>query len=378
MNNTEIRQYSRKLFKNADCVVLKIGSALLVDTKTNSLRLKWLKSVAADVSRLKQNGKRVVIVSSGSIALGRNLLKLEDNVLSLEQSQAAAAVGQIFLAQSYQKCLEIHSIKAGQILVTSEDSQDRRRYLNSRATLLKLLDMGVVPIVNENDTVATDEIKFGDNDRLAAQVASLCDANILILLSDVDGLYTTDPNISTSATLVPIVHKITDAIEAMAKGKLNSLSKGGMRTKIEAAKLAVSAGCNLVITNGKQLSPLTALLNGCSSTWFPSREDPIAARKQWISSTKAKGEVFIDSGAEQALLRGKSLLPAGVMGYKGSFSRGDTVIILSATGSVLGRGLVGYNDREVDLIKGNHSRNIKKILGHPGRTVLIHRNDMSL
>ena len=378
MKNMESNKFSEQKFKNSECIVIKIGSALLVDLETNSVRLDWLNSVASDVSSLKLDGKRVVIVSSGSIALGRNLLKLKHKNLSLEESQAAASVGQIFLAQAYQKCLEAYEITSGQILVTSEDSQSRRRYLNSRATLLKLLEMGVVPIVNENDTVATDEIRFGDNDRLAAQVSSLCDANILVLLSDVDGLYTEDPNISTTAVRLPVVEKITDEIEFMARGNNNSFSKGGMRTKIEAAKLAVSSGCHMVVMNGTQKSPLTALLKGSPSTWFVSSGDPITARKQWISNTKPKGEVFVDKGAEEALHSGQSLLPAGVISVKGLFSRGDTVLILANTGSVLGRGLVGYNNEEVDLIKGYHSSNIKKILGHPGRAVLIHRNDMSL
>ena len=377
VTNFDPKKFAALKFDNADCIVVKIGSALLVDLKTNSLRLDWLRSVASDINNLKLRGKRVVIVSSGSIALGRNLLQLSGKSLNLEESQAAAAVGQISLAQSYQKCLEKYGIKSGQILVTSEDSQSRRRYLNSRATLLKLLEMGVVPIVNENDTVATDEIKFGDNDRLAAQVASLCDANILVLMSDVDGFYTADPHLDRTASRLPVVNKITDEIERMAKGNVNSLSKGGMRTKIDAAKLAVSAGCHLVIANGNKKSPLMSLLAGGPSTWFVSSEDPIAARKQWIANTKAKGEVLVDKGAEKALLAGKSLLPAGVVDVKGLFARGDTVLILSNTGNLLGRGLVAYNNSEVLLIKGCHSSKIKSILGHPGRTALIHRNDMA-
>ncbi len=298
--------------------------------------------------------------------------------LSLEESQAAAAVGQIFLAQAYQKCLEKLNLISAQILVTAEDSQNRKRYLNSRATLLKLLEMGVVPIVNENDTVATDEIRFGDNDRLAAQVASLCDANILVLLSDVDGLYTCDPNMYSDASHIQIVKEITDEIVYMAKDGKNELSKGGMRTKLEAAKVAVAAGCHLVISNGGVSLPISSIWKGQKSTWFVSSDNPIDARKQWISNTKPKGELIIDGGAERAIGTGKSLLPAGVIKTKGRFQRGDTVVLVSVDGKNLGHGLIGYNYSEVALIKGCHSSQIRGILGHPGRSVLIHRNDMTL
>ena len=378
MTDLPLEELAQSKFKDADCVVVKIGSALLVDLETNSLRMKWLESIAYDVKKLRTSGKKVVIVSSGSIALGTKILNLDQCGLSLEESQAAAAVGQIFLAQSYQKCLQKHELISAQILVTAEDSRDRRRYLNSRATLLKLLEMGVVPIVNENDTVATDEIRFGDNDRLAAQVASLCDANILILLSDVDGLYTADPNLDKNATHIKVVKKVTEEIEMMGHEKHNSLSKGGMRTKIEAAKVAVAAGCHMVISNGYNDFPITSVAQGLISTWFLSIDNPIDARKQWIYSTKPRGEVFIDLGAEEAIANGKSLLPAGVIRSTGQFSRGDTVVLLSVDGKELARGLIGYSDLDVDLIKGCHSSKIKTILGHPGRSVLIHRNDMTL
>ena len=378
MTLLNLKELARTKFNAADCVVVKIGSALLVDFETNSLRMDWLRSVASDVDQLRSMGKKVVIVSSGSIALGRKILNLNHIGLSLEESQASAAVGQIFLTQSYQECLEKHRIISAQILVTAEDSRDRRRYLNSRATLLKLLEMGVVPIVNENDTVATDEIKFGDNDRLAAQVCSLCDANILLLLSDVDGLYTSDPNLDSSASHIQIVGKITEEIEMMAKDKLDGLSKGGMRTKIEAAKVAISAGCHMVISNGCLASPISNLMQGGIATWFLSSDNPIDARKQWIHNTKPKGEVFVDLGAERAIANGKSLLPAGVTQITGEFSRGDTVVVLSLEGKALARGLIGYSNIDVDLIKGCHSSRIRTILGHPGRSVLIHRNDMAL
>ena len=373
-----LKKLAKKNFDSADCVVIKIGSALLVDLETNALRLDWLNSVASDIDQLKCMGKKVVIVSSGSIALGRKILNLNDTVLSLEESQAAAAVGQILLAQSYQKCLEEYGIISAQILVTSEDSRNRRRYLNSRATLLKLLEMGVVPVVNENDTVATDEIRFGDNDRLAAQVSSLCDANILVLLSDVDGLYTSDPKLDANAVHIHMVDRVTEAIELMAQDKKDGLSKGGMRTKIEAAKVAVSAGCHMAISDGFSKSPISKVMLGGKATWFLSSDNPIDARKQWIYNTKPKGEVFVDLGAEQAISKGKSLLPAGVIRITGVFSRGDTVVLLSSKGKTLARGLIGYSNVDVDLIKGCHSSKIQTILGHPGRSVLIHRNDMTL
>ena len=373
-----LKQLAKKNFNDADCIVVKIGTALLVDSETGLLRMKWLRSVAEDIFYLKAQRKKVVIISSGSIALGRKILGLDHIILSLEENQAAAAVGQIFLAQSYQECLEKHQIISAQILVTAEDSRDRRRYLNSRATLIKLLEMGAVPIVNENDTVATDEIRFGDNDRLAAQVASLCDANILVLLSDVDGLYTSDPKFDKTASHLQVVEKITEEIEMMAEDRGGGLSKGGMRTKIEAAKVAVSAGCHMVISNGYRESPIVELIKGCRATWFLSSDNPIDARKQWICNTKPKGEVFIDLGAEEAIMNGKSLLPAGVIRITGKFSRGDTVLILSVGGKTLARGLIGYSNLDVDLIKGCHSSKIKTILGHPGRSVLIHRNDMTL
>ena len=378
MTKESLKSLAHSKFTDAECVVIKIGSALLVDMNTNLLRLDWLKSVAFDVNRLRSKGKKVVIVSSGSIAMGRKILKLKNTSLSLEESQAAAAVGQIFLAQSYQKCLEEYQIISAQILVTAEDSQNRKRYLNSRATLQKLLEMEVVPIVNENDTVATDEIRFGDNDRLAAQVASLCDGNILVLLSDVDGLYTSDPNINRRASHIAIVEKITDEIEMMADDKKGVFSKGGMRTKLEAAKVSLSAGCHMVIGNGSCEYPISSIANGKKSTWFLSSGNPIDARKQWIYNTKPKGEIFIDLGAQKAIANGKSLLPAGVIRTSGEFARGDTVALLSENGKFLARGLIGYNYTDVNLIKGCHSSKIKTILGHPGRTVLIHRNDMTL
>ncbi len=366
-----------KKFENAKCIVIKIGSSLLVDENTGTLRLQWLESLAQDVYDLKKMGKEVVLVSSGSIALGRRILELPTQILELDQSQAAASVGQIQLAQAYQKSLSKYGITTGQVLVTAEDSQNRRRYLNSRATLATLLRMDVVPIVNENDTVATDDIRFGDNDRLAAQVASLCDADILIILSDVDGLYTSNPLSDKSAKHIPIVSLITPEIVSYAGNSTSQDSKGGMITKIDAARVAMAAGCILIITKGKSLRPINRLQVGASATWFIPEGDAITARKKWISAMKVKGRLYIDSGAEKALENGKSLLPVGLINYDGDFQRGDTVEILSFDGRSLAKGLVAYNEPELSLIKGCHSREIKDLLGHAGRSALVHRNDMT-
>ncbi len=359
-------------------LILKIGSALLVDGKSGQLRLDWLKGLAADVAKAKAAGQDVLIVSSGSIALGRRVLGLPAGALPLEQSQAAAAVGQIRLARAYEEALAPHGITTAQILVTLEDSADRRRYLNSRATLGTLLGLGVVPIVNENDTVATDEIRFGDNDRLAAQVAAMSGADLLILLSDVDGLYTGNPKTDTTARHLPQIAEISPEIEAMGGEAISETSKGGMKTKLMAAKTATAAGCALIIMEGDQPNPLTALENGARHSWFAPKGDPQAARKRWIAAMKPRGEIHVDAGAAQALQQGKSLLPAGVTQITGRFQRGDPVAILGPMGEGLGKGLAGYESGEAQAIKGQHSREIAPILGYPGRAALIHRDDMVL
>ncbi len=365
-------------YDRASRLVIKIGSALLVDRDTGDLRLDWLGALARDVALAKSDGRDVILVSSGSIALGRRVLGLPQGPLALEQSQAAAAVGQIRLARAYEQALAPHGITTGQVLVTLEDSMNRRRYLNSRATLGALLQMGVVPIVNENDTVATDEIRFGDNDRLAAQVALMGAADLLVLLSDVDGLYTADPKLNSDAQRVENVDKIDRAIEEMAGDTVDSAARGGMKTKLMAAKTATEAGCALVIMKGKFHQPLTALREGAAHTHFAPKGDPLLARKQWISAMKPKGEINIDQGAETALLCGKSLLPAGVVAVSGSFARGDPVSITGPGAKALGKGLVGYESGEAGRIKGHQSREINEILGYPGRAALIHRDDMVL
>jgi len=359
-------------------MVVKIGSALLVDRKTGDLRHDWLHALALDVAWLRGQGTDVVLVSSGSIALGRGVLGLPQATLPLEQSQAAAAVGQIRLARAYEEVLAPHGITTAQILVTLEDSADRRRYLNSRATLAQLLSLGAVPIVNENDTVATDEIRFGDNDRLAAQIAVTVGADTLVLLSDVDGLYSANPADDPSAKRIAHVQTITPEIEAMAGDAGSGLSKGGMKTKVMAAKTATAAGCAMVITEGSCLRPLTALEQGANATWFEAQSDPQTARKQWIAAMKPKGAVTLDAGAVAALTRGTSLLPAGITQVTGPFDRGDSIALLTPEGQNIGTGLSRYSSVETDLIKGHHSTQIETLLGYPGRAALIHRDDMAL
>jgi glutamate 5-kinase len=356
-------------------LVVKIGSALLVDRKTG-LNQTWLAALALDVAEAKARGADVVLVSSGSIALGRKVLGLPDGVLTLEQSQAAAAVGQIRLARAYEEVLAPHGIKTGQILVTLEDTEDRRRYLNSRATMETLLGLGVVPIVNENDTVATDEIRFGDNDRLAAQIAVTVGADQLILLSDVDGFYSANPKEDPAAIRFDLIEKITPEIEAMAGDPISGLSKGGMKTKLLAAKTAVAGGCAMAIMEGSALRPLQALAEGANRTWFVAGADPQLARKRWINAMKPRGELRLDAGAATALQAGKSLLPAGVTSVTGSFGRGDPVAILSPEGVVLGKGLVRYTAVEAKAIAGHRSGDIAAILGYAGRAALVHRDDM--
>ena len=358
-------------------IVVKIGSALLVDRSSGALRADWLQALAQDVAWLRGQGSDVIVVSSGSIALGRRVLQLDGPELALEQSQAAAAVGQIRLARAYEQALAPHGIVTAQVLVTLEDSTDRRRYLNSRATLETLLGLGVVPIVNENDTIATDEIRYGDNDRLAAQVAVTVGADILVLLSDVDGFYTGNPARDPSARRFDVIDRITPQIEAMAGDAGSGLSKGGMKTKLMAAKMASAGGCAMAITEGSGHNPLKLLDSGAAATWFTAKGDPQVARKRWIAAMKPRGEIIVDAGAARALTDGKSLLPAGVTTVTGRFGRGDPVAIVGAEGQPLGQGLTRYTSTEADAIKGCRSTEIEAILGYPGRAALIHRDDMT-
>jgi len=370
---------ARPEWAKARRIVVKIGSALLADRTTGRIKSAWLDSLMDDVAELAKAGKEIVIVSSGSIALGRHALKLPKGGLELEQSQAAAAVGQISLAHAYQELAASRGLTAAQILLTLGDTEERQRYLNARNTIEVLLALKAIPVVNENDTVATAEIRYGDNDRLSARVASMVSADCLVLLSDVDGLYTAPPNEDAAARHIPLVTEITSEIEAMAGDAGTELSKGGMKTKIEAGKIALSAGTHMIITTGKILHPLRAISEGANVTWFIAKSDPVTAKKRWISGQLVpNGQVFLDSGAEKALLSGKSLLPAGVTRIDGSFDRGDAVIIRSAEGRELGRGLVAYAATDARRIMGKRSSEIATILGYKGRDTLIHRDDMAL
>lgn len=360
-------------------IVVKIGSALLADRETGMLKASWLASLMDDVAVLHRAGKKVVLVSSGAIALGRHRLALPKGPLELEQSQAAAAVGQISLAHAYQELAAKHGLTIAQILLTLGDTEERRRYLNARHTIETLLALNAIPVVNENDTVATAEIKYGDNDRLSARVASMVSADCLVLLSDIDGLYTAPPGTRPDARHIPIVNEITAEIESMAGGAGTELSKGGMKTKIEAGKIALGAGTNMVITTGKVKSPLTAIASGCTVTWFLAKTDPVTAKKRWIAGQlEPRGTVHVDQGAEQALISGKSLLPAGVKRVDGDFERGDAVIIRAPDGRELGRGLVAYAKGEAERIVGRKSAEIEDILGFISGPELIHRDDMAL
>ena len=360
-------------------IVVKIGSALLTDRATGALKSEWLASLMDDVAALAGAGKQVVLVSSGAIALGRHALKLPKGALELEQSQAAAAVGQISLAHAYQELARARGLVAAQVLLTLGDTEQRRRYLNARNTIETLLSLKAIPVVNENDTVATTEIRYGDNDRLSARVASMVSADCLVLLSDVDGLYTAPPGAKTAGERLDVVTAITPEIEAMAGDAGTELSKGGMKTKLEAGKIALGAGTHMVIASGKVPNPLKAIGEGSPCTWFLAPSDPLTAKKRWIAGQlEPKGQVFIDAGAEKALAAGKSLLPAGVARLQGAFDRGDAVIIRAADGRELGRGLIAYAKADAERIIGKKSSEIAAILGVARCDELIHRDDMAL
>jgi glutamate 5-kinase len=369
----------RPQWADAGRIVVKIGSSLLVDRESGQLKGAWLGSLADDVASLIKAGKEVIIVSSGAIALGRHMLSLPRSALALEQSQAAAAVGQISLASAYQAVFKAHGLTAAQILLTLGDTEERRRYLNARQTMETLLAQHAVPVVNENDTVATSEIRYGDNDRLSARVASMMSADCLVLLSDVDGLYTAPPGTGAEAELVLEVFHITADLEAMAGSAGTDLSRGGMVTKIEAGKIALASGTNMVIASGKVEHPLRRLGENAPCTWFVAPSDPVTARKRWIAGQlEPKGSLHVDAGAEKALFSGKSLLPAGVKRVDGTFERGDAVVIRGPDGREIGRGLVGYARDDAARIIGKKSGEIAAILGYEGRAALVHRDDMVL
>jgi glutamate 5-kinase len=358
-------------------IVVKVGSSLLVDAAAGRVKEEWLASLAQDVAALHAGKRDVLVVSSGAIALGRSVLRLPPGLLRLEDSQAAAAVGQIALARIWAEILSRHGITAGQVLVTLQDTEERRRYLNARSTIERLLEWRAVPVINENDTVATSEIRYGDNDRLAARVATMVSADLLVLLSDVDGLYDAPPGENQQAKLIPLVSQITPEIEAMAGAAGSELSRGGMQTKIEAGKIATRAGTHMVIASGRVAHALDAIAQGAPCTWFLTPANPVTARKKWIAgSLEPKGILVIDAGAVAALRRGKSLLPAGVIRIDGQFARGDAVIIRGPDGDEIGRGLVAYDAEDADKIKGRSSADILLILGFEGRTEMVHRDHL--
>ncbi|CAF25650.1 glutamate 5-kinase [Bartonella quintana] len=359
-------------------IVVKIGSALLVEPQTG-LRAEWLKSLINDVAKLHQKGVEILLVSSGAIALGRTLLRLPRGALKLEESQACAALGQIELAKTYGDALAQYGLKTGQILLTLLDTEERRRYLNARATINVLLRFGAVPVINENDTVATSEIRYGDNDRLAARVATMMGADLLILLSDIDGLYTKSPHRDPTAEFIPFIASITSDIEKMADVAASELSRGGMKTKLDAGKIANSAGTAMVITSGKRMNPLAAIDRGERRSFFAASEKPVNAWKTWISGHLGpSGILTIDPGAAKALESGKSLLAAGVIAVDGMFHRGDTVAIVDTNGVEIARGLVSYGKNEAVRIMGCKREEIESILGYEARSAMVHRNDMVL
>ncbi|MGA7711924.1 MAG: glutamate 5-kinase [Rhizomicrobium sp.] len=363
----------------ARTIVVKVGSALLVDFESGALRRDWLKSLSADVAALKREGKQVLLVSSGAIALGRRALDLKSGALRLEESQASAAVGQVRLAEAYADILAGEGIVAAQVLLTLGDTEERRRYLNARATLKTLLEFGAVPVINENDTVATTEIRFGDNDQLAARVASMMEADSLILLSDVDGLYSADPTRDAKAQHIADVEAITPEIESMAGGSVSGLGRGGMASKLIAAKIATSAGCEVVIAKGKVSHPIASVRQGARATRFRASTTPAAARKRWIAGVlHPLGALIIDAGAVNALAAGKSLLPIGIRQVDGRFERGDAVVVRDGEGREVARGLAAYGAADAERIAGKRSLEIEAILGYRGRDEMIHRDDLAL
>jgi glutamate 5-kinase len=360
-------------------VVVKIGSALIVDAESAAPRAAWLAGVAGDIAKLVAGGAEVIVVSSGAIALARRRLNLTGTKLRLEEKQAAAAVGQIRLAQAWSEALSAHGLTAAQLLITLEDTEDRRRYLNARATLTTLLGLNCIPVINENDSVATSEIRFGDNDRLAARVAAMMQADQLILLSDIDGLYTADPRRDEDATHIPVVAAMTPEIDAMGGEPPPGYSSGGMRTKLVAAHIATQAGCAMAIALGHRDNPLAALAEGARCTWFLAAPEGRSARKNWIAGHLAAcGALTIDAGAARALVKGSSLLPAGLKAVAGEFERGDAVDVLSPDGALLARGLAAYSSADAAVIAGHRSEDFEALLGWRGRDEVIHRDDLVL
>lgn len=376
MKPAEFKARAKRLLQSRRLVV-KVGSALLVDSRNGRINRQWLEALADDLLAARERGAQVILVSSGAIALGRRQLGLPSGKLRLEESQAAAAVGQIRLAHAWKEVLESRGLQVAQLLLTLDDTEQRRRYLNARRTLDTLLSLGAIPVINENDTVATAEIRYGDNDRLAARVAQMASADCLMLLSDIDGLYTADPGKDPTASFIPEVREITAEIEAMATGPTSGVGSGGMATKVAAARIAVEAGCAMCVASGHVENPLRAVISGARSTWFLPTTTPRAARKQWIAGAlQPAGKVAVDAGAAAALARGKSLLPAGVLAVAGRFERGDAVSILDPEGREIARGLAAYSAADALRIRGRKSADIESLVGFRGREELVHRDDL--
>lgn len=364
---------------DAKRIVIKIGSLLLCNAQTGALNAAWLESMGADIAHLRRLGKEVVVVSSGAVALGRAALGLSQPDLTLAEKQAAAACGQITLVEAWQRALRPHSIGVAQMLITAEDTEDRRRYLNARSTINTLLSFGVVPIINENDSITTAEIRYGDNDRLAARVAAMASADALILLSDIDGLYSADPKANPDAIFVDRIAQLDASIWAMAGESRDYRSTGGMKTKLQAAEIATSSGCHMLIASGRSVNPVQAILDGGRHSWFEAQRDPMHARKHWIANAvHIRGTLHVDAGAEKALRAGNSLLPSGVSEVQGDFARGDSLRIVNAKGEEIAIGLAAYPSTAAQLIKGCRSDEIEAILGFKGRDELVHRDDMVL
>lgn len=368
---------ARDTLQTAQIVIIKVGSALLVDEQQNRINEEWLAGMAADIASLHAAGKSVVVVSSGAIALGQQGLGLRGNGLRLEEKQAAAATGQVILANAWMMALAKHNITTAQILLSPDDTETRRRHLNARATMKTLLELKSVPVVNENDTVTTAEIRYGDNDRLAARVAAMLSADMLCLLSDVDGLYTENPALNSAATHLAEIDALTPEVLKMAGSANAAYASGGMVTKLEAARIATKAGCDMVICDGRPLGPLSKLRDGARSTLFHAGASPLTARKQWIAGALSpKGCLTVDAGALGALRKGRSLLPAGVVAVDGEFERGDLIAIHNQAGAVIGHGLSAYSAGDANIICGHKSREIEALLGYRGRDEIVHADNL--
>ena len=368
---------TRDAIAAAQTVIIKIGSSLLVDEARNAVNAEWLAGVARDIADLREKGKNIVVVSSGAIALGSRGLGIDGRPLAIEEKQAAAATGQVTLAHAWREALAAHDIRVAQILLSPEDTETRRRHLNARATMSALLALGAVPVVNENDTVATAEIRFGDNDRLAARVAAMISADLLLLLSDVDGLYSGNPRDNAAACHIGEVDQLTDEILAMAGAANAAYASGGMITKLEAARIAMNAGCSMVICDGRVDRPVNSLIQGARNTVFRAEHSPLTARKRWIGGALTpKGRITVDSGAVGALRRGRSLLPAGVVAASGDFKRGDLIAVEDESGFVVAHGLSAYSANDTRIILGHKSSEIEGLLGYRGRDEVVHADNL--